>query len=214
MKTKKLKSRFIRCLCTAFALILCIQSFGGFASASNTVTFSEEETAFINAVEGSASAGKINHWGAWNNAVSLQSQGNYQGAIAGYRKAAPYFKKEGSTNMALLFQHLGECYVALSDYRNGAICYKRSSYYWSLVQGQEETARYYNNIAKSLETDVRLYLKTTDARFNKTKFFGAPNENKNGILLGTTYNSDTSALTGVKHALELQYFNYGTDLKK
>ena len=28
--------------------------------------------------------------------------------------------------MALLFQHLGECYVALSDYRNGAICYKRS----------------------------------------------------------------------------------------
>ena len=84
MKTKKLKSRFIRCLCTAFALILCIQSFGGFASASNTVTFSEEETAFINAVEGSASAGKINHWGAWNNAVSLQSQGNYQGAIAGY----------------------------------------------------------------------------------------------------------------------------------
>ncbi len=214
MKAKKLKNRFIRCVCTAFALILCIQSFGGFASASNTVAFSEEEMTFINAVENSASAGKINHWGAWNNAINLQSQGNYQGAIADYRKTAPYFKNEGSTNMALLFQHLGECYVALSDYRSGAICYKRSSYYWSLVQGQEETARYYNNIAKSLETDVRLYLKTTDARFNKTKFFGAPNENKNGILLGTTYNSDTSALTGVKHALELQYFNYGTDLKK
>ena len=126
MKAKKLKSWFIRCVCAAFALILCIQSFGGFASASNTVTFSEEETAFINAVEGSASAGKINHWGAWNNAISLQSQGNYQGAIADYRKTAPYFKNEGSTNMALLFQHLGECYVALSDYRSGAICYKRS----------------------------------------------------------------------------------------
>ena len=115
--------------------------------------------------------------------------------------------------MALLFQHLGECYVALNDYRSGAICYKRSSYYWSLVQGQEETARYYSNIAASLETDVRLYLKTTDARFNKTKFFGAPNENQNGIILGTTYNSDTSALTGVKHPLALQYFNYGTDMK-
>ena len=55
MKAKKLKSWFIRCVCAAFALILCIQSFGGFASASNTVTFSEEETAFINAVEGKSS---------------------------------------------------------------------------------------------------------------------------------------------------------------
>lgn len=63
MKAKKLKNRFIRCVCTAFALILCIQSFGGFASASNTVAFSEEEMTFINAVENSASAGKINHWG-------------------------------------------------------------------------------------------------------------------------------------------------------
>lgn len=213
MKTKKLKTLFIRCASVAFAVMLCIQSLGTFANAAGANAFSEEELSFINAIENSASAGKINHWGKWNNAISLQGQGNYQGAIADYRQAAPYFKNEGETNMALLFQHLGECYVALNDYRSGAICYKRSSYYWSLVQGQEETARYYSNIAASLETDVRLYLKTTDARFNKTKFFGAPNENQNGIILGTTYNSDTSALTGVKHPLELQYFNYGTDMK-
>lgn len=213
MKTKKLKTLFIRCASVAFAVMLCIQSLGTFANAVDANAFSEEELSFINAIENSASAGKINHWGKWNNAISLQGQGNYQGAIADYRQAAPYFKNEGETNMALLFQHLGECYVALNDYRSGAICYKRSSYYWSLVQGQEETARYYSNIAASLETDVRLYLKTTDARFNKTKFFGAPNENQNGIILGTTYNSDTSALTGVKHPLELQYFNYGTDMK-
>ena len=213
MKTKKLKTLFIRCTSVAFAVMLCIQSLGTFANAAGANAFSEEELSFINAIENSASAGKINHWGKWNNAISLQGQGNYQGAIADYRQAAPYFKNEGETNMALLFQHLGECYVALNDYRSGAICYKRSSYYWSLVQGQEETARYYSNIAASLETDVRLYLKTTDARFNKTKFFGAPNENQNGIILGTTYNSDTSALTGVKHPLELQYFNYGTDMK-
>ena len=213
MKTKKLKTLFIRCASVAFAVMLSIQSLGTFANAAGANAFSEEELSFINAIENSASAGKINHWGKWNNAISLQGQGNYQGAIADYRQAAPYFKNEGETNMALLFQHLGECYVALNDYRSGAICYKRSSYYWSLVQGQEETARYYSNIAASLETDVRLYLKTTDARFNKTKFFGAPNENQNGIILGTTYNSDTSALTGVKHPLELQYFNYGTDMK-
>ena len=213
MKTKKLKTLFIRCASVAFAVMLCIQSLGTFANAAGANAFSEEELSFINAIENSASAGKINHWGKWNNAISLQGQGTYQGAIADYRQAAPYFKNEGETNMALLFQHLGECYVALNDYRSGAICYKRSSYYWSLVQGQEETARYYSNIAASLETDVRLYLKTTDARFNKTKFFGAPNENQNGIILGTTYNSDTSALTGVKHPLELQYFNYGTDMK-
>lgn len=212
MEIRNLKSRFIRSICAAFAILLCIQPLGAFANAAG-VEFNEEELAFINAVENSASAGKINHWGKWNNAINLQSQGNYQGAIADYRQTAPYFKNEGSTNMALLFQHLGECYVALSDYRSGAICYKRSSYYWALVPGQEETARYYSNIAKSLETDVRLYLKTTDARFNKTKFFGAPNENQNGIILGTTYNSDTSAITGVKHPLELQYFNYGTDMK-
>lgn len=213
MKTKKLKTLFIRCASVAFAVMLSIQSLGTFANAAGANAFSEEELSFINAIENSASAGKINHWGKWNNAISLQGQGNYQGAIADYRQAAPYFKNEGETNMALLFQHLGECYVALNDYRSGAICYKRSSYYWSLVQGQEETARYYSNIAASLETDVRLYLKTTDARFNKTKFFGAPNENQNGIILGTTYNSDTSALTGVKHPLALQYFNYGTDMK-
>jgi len=212
MKTGNLKNRFIRCVCAVFAVILCIQSLGTFANASSADVLSEEEQSFINAIENSAS-GKINHWGKWNNAISLQSQGNYQGAIADYRQVAPYFKNEGATNMALLFQHLGECYVALNDYRSGAICYKRSSYYWSLAPGQSETARYYANIANSLKTDVRLYLKTTDARFNKTKFFGAPNENQNGILLGTTCNSDTSALTGVRHSLELQYFNYGKELK-
>lgn len=207
----KLKSRILRGVCTVFAVMLCIQSFGGLANAADAVAFSEEETAFISAVENGAA--KKNHWGTWNNAVSLQSQGNYQGAIAAYRQAAPSFKNEGATNMALLFQHLGECYVALSDYRSGAICYKRSSHYWSLAQGQEETARYYRNIANSLKTDVRLYLKTTDARFNKTKFFGAPNENQNGILLGTTGYSDTSTITGVKHPLELQYFSYGTNFE-
>lgn len=212
-KTKNFKSLLLRCVSAAFAVMLCIQSLGAVANAVSADSFTEEEMAFINAIENSASGGKSNHWGKWNNAISLQGQGNYQGAIADYRQAAPYFKNEGATNMALLFQHLGECYVALNDYRSGAICYKRSSYYWSLVQGQEETARYYSNIAASLETDVRLYLKTTDARFNKTKYFGAPNENQNGIILGTTYNSDTSALTGVKHTLELQYFNYGTELK-
>ena len=94
MKTKKLKSRFIRCLCTAFALILCIQSFGGFASASNTVTFSEEETAFINAVEGSASAGKINHWGAWNNAVSSKP-GELSRGHRGLPEGGALFQKRG-----------------------------------------------------------------------------------------------------------------------
>lgn len=213
MKSSKLKSRLLRFACTAFAVILCVQSLAAAASASSAGSFSEEELSFINAVENGASAKKSNYWGRWNSAISLQAKGDYRGAIAAYRQAAPYFKKEGATNMALLFQHLGECYVALNDYRSGAVCYKRSSYYWSSAQGQEETARYYRNIANSLKTDVRLYLKTSDARFNKTKFFGAPHENQNGILLGTTYNSDTSALTGVKHNLELQYFNYGTDLK-
>jgi len=209
MKTGKSKDRLLRCAGVVFAILLCIQSLASFASAAGTITFSEEEMTLINAVENGS--GKSNYWGTWNSAISLQSQGNYQGAIAAYRQAAPYFKKEGATNMALLFQHLGECYVALNDYRNGAVCYKRSSYYWSMAQGQGETARYYSNIANSLKTDVRLYLKTTDARFNKTRFFGAPNENQNGILLGTTYNSDTSSLTGVKHTLELQYFSYGTN---
>lgn len=213
MKTRKSKSRRLRCVCAAFALMLCIHSLGATASASSAMVFSEEEMSFINAVENSASGSKGNYWGKWNSAIGNQGQGNYQGAIAGYRQVAPYFKNEGPTNMALLFQHLGECYVALNDYRSGAVCYKRSSHYWSLAQGQEETARYYRNIANSLKTDVRLYLKTTDARFNKTKFFGAPNENQNGIILGTTYNSDTSALTGVKHTLELQYFYYGIDFE-
>lgn len=213
MKKGTLKRRLVRCICAVFAVMLCIQFLGTSANAAGAGDFSEEEKTFISAVENGASGGKRNYWAKWNSAVSLQAQGNYQGAIADYRQAAPYFKKEGATNMALLFQHLGECYVALSDYRSGAVCYKRSSYYWSLAQGQGETARYYRNIADSLKTDVRLYLKTTDARFNRTKFFGAPNENQNGIILGTTYNSDTSSLTGVKHTLELQYMNYGADLK-
>ena len=217
MRTGKFKSHFIRFICAVFAVMLCIQSPGAFANASSADALSTEEQSFINAIENGAS-GKINVWGKWNNAISLQSQGNYQGAIAGYRQVAPHFKKEGATNMALLFQHLGECYVAANDYRSGAICYKRSAYYWSQAQGQEETARYYKNIANSLKTDVRLYLKTTDARFNKTKFFGAPNENQNGIILGTTWGKgpdfDTSAITGVKHDLELLYVNYGADLTK
>ena len=92
MKAKKLKSWFIRCVCAAFALILCIQSFGGSASASNTVTFSEEETAFISAVENSASAGKINHWGAWNNAISLQARGIIKGPSRTTGRRRPILK--------------------------------------------------------------------------------------------------------------------------
>lgn len=220
MKTRKLKRRLIRCASVVFAVMLCIQSLGTFAGASSAVptsdenVFTEEELSFIKAIEGSAPAGKMNYWEKWNKALSLQSEGDYQGAIEAFRQAAPYFKKsEGSANMALLFMRLGQCYIALTDYYNGAVCYRRSSQYWSLTPGESETARYFNNMANSLKMDVRLYLKTSDARFNKTKFFGAPNENQYGILLGTTYNDDTSALTGIKHTLELQYFSYGTNFK-
>ena len=62
MKTKKLKTLFIRCASVAFAVMLCIQSLGTFANAAGANAFSEEELSFINAIENSASAGKINHW--------------------------------------------------------------------------------------------------------------------------------------------------------
>ena len=221
MKMRTIKRRLLRYASMVFAMMLCIQSLGTFASASslNSVSgeyiYSEEEMAFINAIENSASGGRTNYWEIWNNARSLQDQEDYQGAIAEYRKVAPYFKQnEGSANMALLFMRLGECYVVLTDYVSGALCYRRSAQYWSATEGESETARYCNIKSDNLKLDVRLYLKTTDARFSQTKYFGAPHENQYGILLGTTYNDDTSSLTGIRHTLELQYFNYGTDFRE
>lgn len=177
----------------------------------SSVSVDEPDIAFVNAVENGEVVSKSAVWGVWNSAQSKQASGDYYGAIELYRKAAPAFKSEGVTNMALLFQHLGECYAKAGEYSNAAVCYRRSSHYWSQAGGQEQTALHYANLAEYVESDIRLYLKTDDESYNRTKYFGAPNENESGILLGTTAYSDTSNLTGTDHSLELQYIPYGKE---
>ncbi len=201
---------------TYLPIRVVMEAFGaevGWDSASSAVTVDDPDELFVSDIENGVAVSKATVWNKWNNAISKQNGGDYSGAIALYREVAPRFTDEGVTNMALLFQHLGECYGALGEYHNAAVCYSRSAYYWRQVRGQEQTALHYENLAGYVDTDVRLFLKTDDKAYNRSIYFGAPNENESGILLGTTIYSDTAELTGVKHGLELQYFEYGKSFK-
>lgn len=202
---------------TYLPIRVVMEAFGaevGWDSASSSVTVDDPDVLFVSAIENGAEVSKATVWNKWSNAMAKQSDGDYSGAIAVYKEVAPRFMSEGVTNMALLFQHLGECYGALGEYHSAAVCYSRSAYYWRQVSGQEQTALHYENLASYVDTDVRLYLKTDDESYSRAIYFGAPNENKSGILLGTTYNSDTAELTGIGHGLELQYFEYGDSFER
>lgn len=121
------------------------------------------------------------------------------------------FTRKNDTNKAMELLQLGDARGAAGEFHKAALLYNRSAYYWSKVPGQEETALHYIYMAEYVDSDVRLYLKTDDERYDRSLYFGKAGEPKNGILLGSTYNTGISELTGFKHGAELQYFDYGSD---
>ncbi|MCH5187599.1 MAG: hypothetical protein J1F63_04295 [Oscillospiraceae bacterium] len=121
------------------------------------------------------------------------------------------FKSKNATNKALELIGLGDARAAAGEFHKAALLYRRSSYYWSQAPGQSETALHYLYMAEYVDSDIRLYLKTDDERYNRSLYFGEAGEPRNGILLGSTYNTGISELTGFKHGAELQYFDYGSD---
>ncbi len=194
-----------------------MEAFGaevGFDAEAQTVTVNDADVLFVQAIENGPEVSQAIVWNKWNDAVTAQEAGDYAAAVAGYREVAPRFMKEGVSNMALLFQRLGECYGAMGEYHNAAVCYERSAHYWDQAPGQEQTALYYAAQARYVDTDIRLYLKNEDKSYKRSKYFGLPGENAHGIILGTTYNSNTASLTGVRHPLELQYFDYGDEFSR
>ena len=112
-----------------------------------------------------------------------------------------------------LFQQ-GYKYAQAENFPMATACFLRASELWDGVPGQEQMTLYAYNLAMAANADARLYLKTSDPAYDTTRYFGAPNEPQNGILLGSTYNSKINELSGFTHGLELQYFSYGTEFSK
>ncbi|MGN1098182.1 MAG: stalk domain-containing protein, partial [Clostridia bacterium] len=192
------------------------------------VTVADPDVMFIKNIENGGKKQGPQIWSNWNSALSMQNAGNYSGAIEAYKALATEFITQGASNSALLFQHLGECYAKLGQYHNASLCYSRSAYYWEKDPGQSETALHYSNLAGYVDSGVRLYLKTSDKAYDRTKYFGAPNEPESGIVLGAYAESDPVAsssysvsslyfhgfprLTGKDHGAYLLYFTYGEDI--
>ena len=213
---------------TYLPIRVVMESFGatvGWDGATSTVTVEDEDFIFITGFEKGKKVGG-NFWLTWNKAIELQSNGNYREAIEKYRSVGPDFIGEGPVNSAILFQHLGECYSRLGEYHHASLCFYRSSYYWAQDPSQDQTALYFSNLAESVESKLQLYLKTDDPAYNRTTYFGAPNEPENGILLGAYAENDPGAsnphgelyftgfprLTGREHGIYLLYLPYGADI--
>lgn len=197
----------------------------GWDGATSTVTVYDEDLMFIRGFE-TAKKMTGNLWAAWEKANALRDAGSNHEAIEAYRKLGSRFLDEGAVNSAILFQHLGECYAKLGEYHNASLCYSRSSYYWSQDPAEEQTALYFANLSASIDGDAKLYLKTSDPAYDRTKYFGSPGEPKNGILLGAYAEADRGVsnpggelyftgfprLTGIEHGLYLLYLPYGADI--
>ncbi len=112
-------------------------------------------------------------------------------------------------NRALALIDMGRACMKSGEFHNAALCYKHSSDFW--WSSDTEAARYYLDLSDSADADIRLFLKTDDPAYDRSTYYGAPFEPKDAVLLGTTYNSDTDALSDFKHNLILQYFDYGVE---
>lgn len=198
----------------------------GWDGNTSTVTVEDPDLMFIEEIESLPVAGPAEKWRLWQDAVAAQDGGQYARALDLYRQCATAIMGEGSANAAMVFQHMGECYAALSKYHEAALCYDRSSHYWAMEPTQSETALYYSYMSDFVDTDIELYLKTDDKTYNRTKYFGAPWEPQNGILLGAYAENDPAVsssgnskslyfygfpeLTGKDHGVYLIYFQYGS----
>ena len=125
-----------------------------------------------------------NLWAIWNQANSLYDAGNYAQAIPLYRQVVPGFA-DNNTNLAIAFGKLGVCYARTGDYDRSAAAYSRSSYYWGQAgDSQTQILRY--ECAKSIRTELSLYLHTNDLTYSQEKDHGANYEPKRGTVIGYT----------------------------
>lgn len=170
-----------------------------------------------------------NYWKDFSDGVALKAAYNFSGAISKFTSVAPAFINEGdSTNTALLFGHLGECYAKLGFFDEASSCWMREGYYWGIKGGTQEKIAAERK-ADYIKSEVKLYIKTTDESKSQMKYFGAPLEPEKGIILGAYAEGDTGIydytiekfymntfpkLVGKDHSAYLLYYVYGTPLSQ
>ncbi|QSX05302.1 hypothetical protein JYG23_11535 [Sedimentibacter sp. zth1] len=169
-----------------------------------------------------------NYWPIIEEATSLKTNKNYSNAILKFESIISAIKKEGNfTNVALMYNRMGDCYSKLANYDKAKQCWLAEAIYWDKAGKVQETTAA-NRKADLLGSEVKLYAVSTNEERSQIDYFDAPLEPKKGILLGAYaegdsnvhdsssnkkfYMNDFPDLVGKDHAAYLLYFSYGMDL--
>lgn len=209
------------------AVLECFGSIIGWDGKTNTVIVNTQENInFISLIESKPII--ENYWPVIESATKLKEASDYKGAISKFESIISALIKDGdNTNVALMYNRIGDCYSKLGKYVEAKLCWYAEATYWGKVgKVQEEIAA--NRKADLLASEVTLYAVSTDKSKSRAKYFGVNYEPEIGILLGAYAEGDTNvhdAYGGSKfymndfpklvekdHAAYLIYFTYGLDL--
>ncbi len=171
-----------------------------------------------------------NFWPTYNNANAQRDAGSYAAAIPGYEASVPSFAADGSSeNLAVLYEHLGDCLAKTYYYDKAVSCYRKAADYWTAI-GKDQESISLDRKADLIRSELSLYTKTSDKSRSLVKYYGLPGEPQSGILLGayaegdpgvhdpssgisgTFYMDEFPVLTGKDHGAYLLYLDYGMPL--
>ena len=172
-----------------------------------------------------------NYWGVWNSALEKKKSGDYKGAVETIMSISKVFLEDNkSASCAMLFKHLGECYSHMGDYSSASMCFSKEADYWSVTEGQEQSAIDAARRAKLIGTSVQMYIKNTDKAYGGRIDFGEALEPSGGVLLGAYAEGDKNlhdpydpnkfymdtfpAAAGKDAAAYLIYLPYGESITK
>lgn len=148
-------------------------------------------------------------WTVWNNATSKYKDKKYSEAIPLFIKCIPGFASSYDNSM-LLFSKLAVCYARTGDYDRAAAAYSRASHFAG--KNYPQTQIVYYECAKSIRTEISLYLHTKDLSFSQEKTHGVGYEPTRGIVLGYTaeqmQSCDFATQAAKKPKMWLLYFQF------
>lgn len=160
-----------------------IVALGGYyqISGSKLTVFSQQaDSEMIRYIHGTSS-GDV--WGIWSNAVSKYNAKKYSEAIPLFVKCIPGFSTS-DRNSVQLFSKLAVCYARTGDYNRAAAAYGRAACFAGKFDVQTQIINY--ECAKSIRTEISLYLHTKELAYSQEKSHGVNYEPTRGIVLGYT----------------------------
>ena len=127
-----------------------------------------------------------NLWKSWEDALSVKNSGDYAKATELFKQLAPKFIRENDNDSrAILFKHLGECYLSMGKSGEASACFKREAYYWQCAQKVQENIDA-NRRSMLSESAAVLYAKTNNSEYAPKNVKGG----RNGILIGAYAEGD------------------------